>query len=358
MLSPGSALGAALIACAAATASRAAELTIDRLFDAPALSGPSVTGLKISPDASRITYLQGKAENKDRLDLWEYDLTDRTSRILVDSNVLASADERLSSEEANRRERQRIAALSGIVEYSFAPSARALLFPLNGRLYYYDLSKAPAQAVAEIARSKSPATDASISPHGGYVAFVRDQNLCVYDLATRQEKALTEDGGGAIKNGMAEFVAQEEMDRNTGYWWAPDERHIAFVRVDETPVKVTQRFEISADNVDTFSQRYPAAGGPNVLVRLGVVDVRTRAVTWVDLGADPDIYLARVTWLPDGKSLAVERESRDQRRLDLLFANIDTGESRLVLTETSDSWIDLDDELTFLRKSREFVWAS
>ena len=122
---------------------------------------------------------------------------------------------------------------------------------------------------------------------------------------------------------MAEFVAQEEMDRHTGYWWAPDDRHIAFARVDETPVKVTERFEIAADNVATFAQRYPAAGGPNVLVRLGVIDVQNGAVTWIDLGADTDIYLARVNWLPDGKTLAIQRESRDQRKLDLLFADIE-----------------------------------
>ena len=165
-------------------------------------------------------------------------------------------------------------------------------------------------------------------------------------------------GAAPIKNGMAEFVAQEEMDRSTGYWWSPDERHIAFARVDETPVKESQRFEISADNVETFPQRYPTAGGPNVLIRLGVSDIHTGAVTWIDLGSDPDIYLARVNWLPDGKTLAVQRESRDQRRLDLLFANVETGESRVVLTETSATWIDLNDELSFLHHSKEFVWAS
>ncbi len=131
------------------------------------------------------------------------------------------------------------------------------------------------------------------------------------------------------------------MDRHTGYWWAPDDRHIAFARVDETPVKVTERFEIAADNVATFPQRYPAAGGPNVWVRLGVSDVQTGAVTWIDLGSDTDIYVARVDWLPDGKTLAIQRESRDQRRLDLLFADIETGRSRVVLTETSKTWIDL-----------------
>ena len=349
----------ALTVLTMATTPHAAELSIDRLFDAPALAGPAITGLKISPDASRITYLQGKPQDKDRLDLWEYDIRTGHARLLIDSQVLSPAKIQLSAEESARRERQRTAALSGILEYSFAPSGRALLFPLGGNLYYCDLTKKTAkEAVVDINRSGSFALDPSISPLGGYVAFVRDQNLQLYDVATAHERALTTDGGGPIKNGMAEFVAQEEMDRSTGYWWAPDERHVAFVRVDETPVKVTERFEIAADNVATFQQRYPAAGGPNVTVRLGVIGVQSGAVTWIDLGADSDIYLARVNWLPDGRTLAVQRESRDQRRLDLLFADIDTGKTRVVLTETSTSWIELHDEISFLKKSQEFVWAS
>ncbi|MGB6308834.1 MAG: S9 family peptidase [Steroidobacteraceae bacterium] len=351
-------LAPALVACAVASASPAAELTIDRLFDAPALAGPTIVGIKFSPDGSRVTYLQGKPEDKDRLDLWEYDIRQGRARMLVDSKAIAPDTEKLSDEEANRRERQRTAALSGILEYSFAPSGRALLFPLGGNLYYCDLAKHAKDSVVQINHSNSSASDASISPAGSYVAFVRDQNLHVYDIATSQERALTRDGGGPIKNGMAEFVAQEEMDRTTGYWWAPDDRHIAFSRVDETPIKVTERFEIAADNVANFAQRYPSAGGPNVLVRLGVTDVQTGAVTWIDLGADTNIYLARVNWLPDGKTLAIQRESRDQRKLDLVFADIETGRSRVVLTETSDSWIELNNELSFLGHSRDFIWAS
>ena len=351
-------LAAAFVMCAAVTAAPAAELTIDRLFDAPALAGPTIVGLKISPDGSRVTYLQGKPEDKDRLDLWEYDIREGRARLLVDSKTLAPTKEALSDEELNRRERQRTAALSGILEYSFAPSGSALLFPLGGKLYYYDLAQKPQDSVREISPSSGSASDAAISPRGGYVAFVRDQNLHVVDLANGRDKALTRDGAGPIKNGMAEFVAQEEMDRSTGYWWAPDDRHIAFARVDETPVKLTERFEIAADNVATFAQRYPAAGGPNVLVRLGVSDVRGGKVTWIDLGNDTDVYLARVNWLPDGKTLAIQRESRDQRKLDLLFADITTGKSRVVLTETSPSWIELNNELSFLSRSHEFVWAS
>src|SRR5579871_5098199 len=112
--------------------------------------------------------------------------------------------------------------------------------------------------------------------------------------------ALTTDGGRAIRNGMAEFVAQEEMHRSTGYWWSPDGRRIAFVRVDETPVSLKQRFEISADDVTTHAQRYPAAGEANVSVRLGVASIDGGTIGWMDLGAEQDIYLARVCWLPDG----------------------------------------------------------
>jgi dipeptidyl-peptidase-4 len=351
-------LAPALVACAVAGGASGAELTIDRLFDVPPLAGPTIVGLKISPDGARVTYLRGKADDKDRLDLWEYNLHDRKERVLVDSKALAPSPEKLSDEELGRRERQRTAALSGILEYTFAPKGDALLFPLNGKLYYYQLAGAKHPAVVQPIDTHGFATDATVSPAGGLVAYVRDQNLYSYDLGAKQEKALTTDGGGAIKNGMAEFVAQEEMDRSTGYWWAPDGRHIAFARVDETPIKVTERFEIAADNVATFAQRYPTTGGPNVLVRLGVVDVTSGAVTWVDLGGDQDIYLARVNWLPDGKTLAVQREARNQRRLDLLFADIATGKTRVILTETSNTWIDLNDELTFLKKSHEFIWAS
>src|SRR6185437_2683281 len=174
-----------------ATTPGAIELTIDRLFETPALAGPSLVGLNISPDGSRVTYLQGKPEDKDCLDLWEYDLGACQARMLVDSRVLSPTPGRLSDEELGRRERQRTAALSGILEYSFAPSGRALLFALGGKLYYYDLTRPATNAVVEIGPSNGTASDATISPSGGYIGFIRDQNLHVYDIAKAQGKALT-----------------------------------------------------------------------------------------------------------------------------------------------------------------------
>ena len=176
----------ALVACAVATGANGAELTIDRLFDAPALAGPAIVGLKISPDGARITYLKGKTEDKDRLDLWEYNIRDGQARVLVDSKALAPKQEKLSDEELGRRERQRTAALSGIIEYTFAPSGDAVLFPLNGKLFYYQLATPKHKPVVELIDTHGFLTDATVSPAGGYIAYVRDQNLYGYDIAAKQ----------------------------------------------------------------------------------------------------------------------------------------------------------------------------
>src|SRR5690606_2383282 len=142
-----------------------------------------------------------------RLDLWEYHIKAAKHRLLVDADSLVSGAEVLSDEEKARRERMRLFA-SGIISYSWAKNSDALLFPLNGDLYYYQLET---QAAKKLTNTEAFETDATISPNGRYVAFIREQNLFVLEIATGKETQLTFDGGGEIKNGMAEFVAQEEM---------------------------------------------------------------------------------------------------------------------------------------------------
>jgi dipeptidyl-peptidase-4 len=342
----------------AATANEAPELTIERLFDAPDLNGPVLRAAKFSPDGRRVTFLQASADDKDRFDLWAYEIEARKARQLVDSRRLVPDEGELSPEEEARRERQRISSLKGIVEYSFSEDGQALLFPLAGDLYYYPLAGAQAGEVRRLTATDSYETDARFSPGGRYVSFVRDQNLVVYDLKTNREVAVTTEGGGEISFGMAEFIAQEEMDRDTGYWWSPDDRHIAYARVDETPVDVVERFEIYAEETRIVKQRYPATGRPNARVDLFVRPLEAEAPIKVDLGTNPDVYLARVDWFPDGDHLLVQRQSRDQKRLDLLKVDATTGRSELLFSETSDSWVELNNDLTFLKSRGGFIWKS
>ena len=335
----------------------AEKLPLERLFAAPDLTGPVLRGVKISPDGKLVAYLRARDDDKDRFDLWAYDVSRRRHRLLVDSRTLAGADRALSAEEEARRERQRTSAYSGIVEYSFAPDNRQLLIPLNGDLFVYDLGRKPAQAVRRLTNTEAYETDARFSPKSRYVSFVRDQNLHVIDLTDGREHAVTTEGGGLVSYGMAEFIAQEEMDRDTGYWWSPDERHIALTRVDESPVPEVERFEIQATGASVVRQRYPSTGTRNARVDLFVADLAAENLLQLDLGSNPDIYVPRVDWFPDGTAVAVQRQSRDQKTLELLRFDL-AGRHEVLLTERSPHWVPLHRDLTFLLKSKEFIWAS
>src|SRR5262249_23483773 len=262
--------------------------------------------------------LKAREDDKDRYDLWAFDVRAAGHRQLVDSRTLAGADRELSAEEEARRERQRTSAYSGIVEYSFAPDSRHLLIPLNGDLYVYDLARTGTAAVQRLTTTDAYETDARFSPRSHYVSFIRDQNLYVIDLANGTERAITRDGTGLVSFGMAEFIAQEEMNRDTGYWWSPDERRIVVARVDERAVQEVERFEIQATGAKIVRQRYPSTGTPNARVDLLVAEIGSEPLRQLDLGAQHDIYLPYVEWFPDSRGIAVERQSRDQKTLELL----------------------------------------
>ena len=335
----------------------AKDLTVERLFDAPDLQGPALRQLKFSPDGRLVSNLRGRDDDANVYDLWAYDVAAGHHRQLVDSRSLAPTQETLSAEEAARRERQRIAQLRGIVEYHWAPDSRGLLFPLGGDLYHYDLTKPATGAVRRLTATESYETDAQYSPRGKYVSFIRDQDLYAVEVASGVERRLTSGGGGLISHGVAEFIAQEEMNRNTGYWWSPDERRIAFTRVDESPVAEFERFEVHADGFRVHQQRYPAAGAANAELSLAILTLETGAITWLDLGRE-EFYLARVHWFPEGDRLLVQRQSRDQKRLDLLVYPGAGGDGRLLFSETSATWVELHDDLYFLPRRRELLWAS
>lgn len=347
----------ALAMILATPAVHAEKLTLEAITGSAPLSGPTLMKPKVAPDGSRVTFLRGKDSDRNQLDLWEYDIASGQTRLLVDSKVVLPGTETLSDAEKARRERQRIAALTGIVDYQWSPDAKTLLFPLGGELYLYDLGKQGRDAVRQLTHGEGFTTDAKLSPKGGFVSFVRDRNLWVIDLASGKQLQLTRDGSATIGNGVAEFVADEEMDRHTGYWWAPDDSAIAFARIDETPVPVQKRYEMYADRVEMIEQRYPAAGDHNVLVKLGVIAPKQDAApTWVDLGKEQDIYLARVDWR-DPQHLSFQRQSRNQRALELIEADLSNGRQRTLVTETGKTWVPLHNSLRFLKDGR-FLWSS
>ena len=337
---------------AVATPAIAGDLPLERVFSSPALSGPTPREAKLSPDGKYVTLLKNRADDKDRFDLWAIDTATAQPRMLVDSLKIGTGAA-VSEEEKMRRERARIAGTKGITEYGWAPDSKSILVPIDGDLYVATLDG----NVRRLTSTPATEIDPKVSETGRYLSFLRDQNLVVMDAVSGQEHPLTTDGGKTLSWGAAEFVAQEELGRDTGYWWSPDDKYIAVARVDESPVAIVRRAAIGASGTSLIEQRYPAAGTKNAIVDLYIMTPDGKSRAKADLGTNADYYLARVSWAEDGRSLYLERLSRDQKRLDMLRIDPTTGRSSLLFAETSPTWLNLTDNFKPL-KDGSLIWSS
>ncbi len=336
------------------TQAEAKVLDFERVFASPSLNGAVPRGVKLSPDGRWLTVLRGRAEDRERYDLWGFDRTTGQWTMLVDSLKLGSGKE-LSEAEKMQRERQRIGDLKGIVTYDWTADSKAILVPLDGDLFLASLDG----TVRQLTQSQEDELNPALSPRGTYLSFVRDRRLWAGKVGQEPLPVTPEEQAETVHWGEAEFVAQEEMARFTGYWWAPDDSRIAVQRFDDAPVGIVTRTAIGAESTKTFQQRYPVAGSANSLVSLFVLSPDGKSRVEVDLGPNRDIYLARVNWAPDGKTLYVQRQDREQTRLDMLAVDPDTGKARVLFTEKAapNSWINLSSDYRFL-KDGSLIWWS
>jgi dipeptidyl-peptidase-4 len=341
-------------ASASASAS-AQDLTFERVFASPGLNGPAPRAVKLSPDGRYLTLLRNRADDRERYDLWGFDRQTSQWTMLVDSLKLSSG-RALSEAEKMQRERQRIGDLKGIVSYEWAADGKSVLVPVDGDLLLAGLDG----AVRKIEGTKGGELNPKLGPKGEHIAFVRDRRLWTGKVAGGAPVAITpEEANANVHWGEAEFVAQEEMARFNGFWWSPDESRIAVERFDESMVGVVTRAAIGAEGTKTYDQRYPAAGTPNAEVSLWVMAPDGSGKVQVDLGAERDIYLARVDWAPGGKRLYVQRMNREQTVLDMLEVDPATGKSSVLFSEKAADkhWIDLSDSYRFL-KDGSLIWWS
>ena len=330
----------------------AMDLTFERVFASPSLDGPSPRQTKLSPDGRYLTVLRNRADDLSRYDLWAFDRQAGEWSMLVDSEKVGSGRE-LSEDEKMQRERARVGNLTGIISYEWTSNGKAILVPLDGDLYLASLDG----QVVQVTDTEESELNPALSPQGNFISFVRDRQLWVGEV-TGDAAPVTPKEGADIRWGEAEFVAQEEMDRIDGYWWSPDESRIAVERFDESGVGIVTRAAIGATGTKVFDQRYPVAGSENAVVELYVMDPDGQNRVKVDLGDDPDIYLARVDWA--GDELYVQRENRKQTKLDILRVDPATGDSTVLFTENAavdDYWINLSNNYKWLDDGNLIWWS-
>lgn len=228
-------------------------------------------------------------------------------------------------------------------------------------LYYLSLGdKEPRQITATSAPEQNPV----FSPDGQKVAYTREYNLFVLDLETGLERQLTTDGGGLVYNGWASWVYYEEIlgrsSRYRAFYWSPDSERIAYLRFEDHPTPEFPIFHHEGDDMThgmLEKTRYPKAGDPLPLVKLGVVEIETGATTWMT--QNPDLaYTAWIFWTPAGEQLLYQQMNRDQNLLHIYRADPATGKAEKIYEEAQSTWVEFFKEIHFLADGQSFILRS
>ncbi|HKP01734.1 MAG TPA: DPP IV N-terminal domain-containing protein [Chthoniobacterales bacterium] len=309
---------------------------------------------QLTPDGKAVVFLRGGARDP-VLRLYEFTIADAKLReILAPEKLLQGAEEKLTTEERSRRERER-QSLRGFTSFQLSKDGSKILVTLSSKLYV-------------IARADSKVTelpgqnwiDPHFSPDGRKVAAVSAGELHVIDLETQADLALTSGASETLQHGTAEFVAQEEMDRHHGFWWSPDSQSIAFQETDNSAVE--SRFIADPLHPETPPAKnfYPRPGTPNAKVRLGIVAVSGGETRWVEWDREKYPYLARVVWEEAAAPLCVVIQNRAQQEELLLTVDAKTAATRELLRENDAAWLNLDHHPmpVWLKDGQQFLWTT
>ena len=316
------------------------------------------TAFEFAPDGQTLYFLRSGARDATRR-LYAFDLESRQERELLRAEQLLESEGPLSPEERALQERLRSSA-RGITRYELSPDGASVLVPLSGHLFVFTLASGE---VRELPREGGYANDPRFSPDGARVACVRDGDLWVIDLAEGTQRRLTTRLEHTT-NGLAEFVAQEEMSRYHGYWWSPDGRYLVFQENDNRPVETLYASNPIRPEEPPYAAPYPRAGTANVAVRLGVLDLESAepVPTWVALDHEAFPYVATVRW-SEGAPLTVLVQDRAQQRERLYSVDPTSGRARQIHEETDAAWLNLDQSVPrWLPReggpATQFLWSS
>jgi dipeptidyl-peptidase-4 len=333
-------------------AESAGALTVERIYGQSSLGGRLNRGIAWSPDNSKLSFFETTGVGKEaKSDLLVIDAASGKRSVLISSEKLSALLPKTEGKDSQATGLGRHAPS----QYQWAPAGDALLFESPTSLVWFELKS---QTSRVLVTGKAELADPKISPDGRFVSFVRDHNLWLVGTADGKERAFTTGGTEEVRKGELDWVYPEELEITSAYWWAPDSASIAYLEMDERKVTQFSMLDFDSFTGEAELQRYPVAGGNNPVVRVLAAPVVGGGPSDMDIGADTNIYIARVNWLPDAKHIAIQRMNREQTVLDLLVADTASGKSSILLTDKDQYWINVSNDLYFFKKSGRFLWSS
>lgn len=232
------------------------------------------------------------------------------------------------------------------------------IYRRSSKAYYYvfDLDT---RKVTPISTQEGKQQYATFSPDATKVAFMRDNDLYITDLSSGNEIRITNDGKyNHIINGGSDWVYEEELSFAKAFFWSPDGKKIAFYKFDESQVREFSMMLYDSLYPTVYKFKYPKAGEKNSDVSIHIYDLAENSTKTIDTGTEKDQYIPRVKWTQDPSTLLILRMNRHQNHLEYLFANANTGDTKVILEERDKYYIDINDDLTFLKDGKHFILTS
>jgi len=320
------------------------EITLEDIFQKNTFAVKRIYGIRSTKDGENYTTL-GENSSEQFIVKYEYKTGNAVDTILksgwIKSNVVVEVEDYRFSADENK-----ILITSG--------SEQIYRHSTKENYYIYDRKTKATTYISQNGKQMY----AEFSPDGNKIGFVRDNNLYVYDIISGKETAITTDGKwNSIINGATDWVYEEEFSFDKAWQWSPDGSKIAYYRFDESKVKEFNLIKYGTLYPTDYKFKYPKAGEENSGVDIYIYDVKVGSKVKVDLGNDYE-YIPRIKWTNNPNSLSIQKLNRLQNKLELVLADALSGKARTILTETSDTYIDISDNLTFLPDRNEFIWSS
>lgn len=320
------------------------KITVESIYSG-AFRAKGMDALQAMKNTNQYTVLNSNRENRSKqIDLYNYASLQKV-RTLLDTKDFPLLNDGIDSYSFSQDEKSILIAngTTPIFRHSFTATYFLFNIETNQLVRLFDF----------------PVQEPTFSPDGKKIAYAKDNNLFVYDIASKTTTSITSDGKkNSIINGITDWVYEEEFAFVKAFDWSADSKKIAFIRFDESEVPEFS-MSIFEKNLYPTTQtfKYPKAGEKNAVVSLHLYDVNTQAKKKVDLSTYSDFYIARLQWTNDANVLSAQVLNRHQNNLDLLFIDGNSGASKVVLNEKDNAYIDVTDNLTFL-KDNSFIWTS